>query len=1034
MPSQKWTCTDCNREMQMSSKGPHLRGASHKKKAAAQAKHRTSPGNWFCKACDRQMTVESRDHHLQGKKHMKKVAKKGPALAQASQTASNSRLWMCGICNRQMEVGNRQMHLRGKDHRNKAAAPATVASPGQKWTCQPCGRRMDTLSREQHLQGSLHRAAIAQLRTTSSGVDTIGRNSVVSEVPELENENEQTEGDKNGITVEGNFDFKIVDLEAAKRGITVKVSAKAKLPVRAELTQYTLASSRGQRTYSPFTVSVVGLNRIISPSVPVQLNINMTANHYGRAEDRLELTFKSPHIHSQFVIARKLHVHVGNQTDQSDLQPKVPYTPRDISTIRHPETEIVPGEPVPLLTVIPYVGRLAHASIPKPLASILESGGTTREIIEQMELTHLPQVFDSAGYGKFFKHLLWAEEYQMNRDMEHYDMLSAKLTKHNHSYYLDVPGLAEKRPSVLVGDKILVQPHASPGGRWFEGGVHNVRMEDVGMKFHKAFIPKPTDRFLVRFKLNRIPLRREHQALDSAVVQDRVLFPEPQHVVLNAPPHGLSRTTFNPTIATNERQLQAVTSIVHAPAGSPPFVIFGPPGTGKTVTLVETIRQILASDPKARVLACAPSNSAADLIALRLRELGSGVLFRAYAPSRVREQVPDELIPFTYCTPNGHFSVRGSAQVEKFRVVVTTCISASIVSGIGIPRGHYSHIFIDEAGQATEPEVMVAVKMMAGEETNVVLCGDPKQLGPIIRSSVARRLGLGVSYIERLMGREVYDEVEGYGISVVKLTRNYRSHNAILRFPNEQFYRGDLEPCADPSVTDLFLNSAHVVSPKFPVVFHSVFGKDDREASSPSYFNVDEVTVVKSVLEKLRSDTRIRLNDNDIGVIAPYRAQVLKLRAAFRSLNAAVKVGSVEEFQGQERKVIIVTTVRSSREFVDYDLRHTLGFVANPRRFNVAVTRAQALLVIVGDPNVLSLDPLWRSFLNYVYQNGGWTGPEPMWDTAEQVDFAGGYDVAIRDQARAEMEAFDRMMEGTAPDGDVDEGDVNVDQPWGEAD
>ncbi|KAK1216105.1 hypothetical protein PQX77_021283 [Marasmius sp. AFHP31] len=323
---------------------------------------------------------------------------------------------------------------------------------------------------------------------------------------------------------------------------------------------------------------------------------------------------------------------------------------------------------------------------------------------------------------------------------------------------------------------------------------------------------------------------------------------------------------------------------------------------------------------------------------------------------------------------------------------------------------------------------------MVGEETNVVLCGDPKQLGPIIRSSVARRLGLGVSFIERLMGREIYDEVAGHGSSVVKLTKNYRSHNAILKFPNDQFYGGDLEPCADPEIANLYLDSAHIVSPKFPIVFHSVFGKDDREASSPSYFNVDEVTVVKSILEKLRSDTRIRLNDDDIGVIAPYRAQVLKLRAAFRSLDASLKVGSVEEFQGQERKVIVVSTVRSSREAVDYDLRHTLGFVANPRRFNVAITRARSLLAIVGDPNVLSLDPLWRSFLNYVYENGGWTGPPPMWDTTEPVDFAGGYDVAIRDQARAEMEAFSRIMEGPASNGDADDvdGDVNVDQPWGE--
>lgn len=82
-----------------------------------------------------------------------------------------------------------------------------------------------------------------------------------------------------------------------------------------------------------------------------------------------------------------------------------------------------------------------------------------------------------------------------------------------------------------------------------------------------------------------------------------------------------------------------------------------------------------------------------------------------------------------------------------------------------MPRGHFSHIFVDEAGQATEPEVMIGIKSMSDGNTNVVLSGDPKQLGPIIRSNAARTLGLETSFIERLMNREVYDEVEGYGKS-----------------------------------------------------------------------------------------------------------------------------------------------------------------------------------------------------------------------------------------------------------------------------
>ena len=193
------------------------------------------------------------------------------------------------------------------------------------------------------------------------------------------------------------------------------------------------------------------------------------------------------------------------------------------------------------------------------------------------------------------------------------------------------------------------------------------------------------------------------------------------------------------------------------------------PGTGKTVTLVEAIRQVLAQNPTARILACAPSNSAADLIATRLKELGKDVLFRFYAPSRHKDLVPDELDQFTVKTRDGYFSVPPIAILKRFRVIVSTCVSGSVCYGTGIPRGHFSHIFFDEAGQATEPETMITVKTMADNATNIVLSGDPKQLGPIIRSSVARELGLETSYLERLMGRrELYDEKQGNGRTCVR--------------------------------------------------------------------------------------------------------------------------------------------------------------------------------------------------------------------------------------------------------------------------
>lgn len=138
-----------------------------------------------------------------------------------------------------------------------------------------------------------------------------------------------------------------------------------------------------------------------------------------------------------------------------------------------------------------------------------------------------------------------------------------------------------------------------------------------------------------------------------------------------------------------------------------------------------------------------------------------------YAPSRYKNQVPDELLPYTYYRDDSEnrpsFGVPPFATMKGYRVIVSTCIAAAMLPGIGMTRGHFSHIFIDEAGQATEPEVFVSIKMMADTATNVALSGDPKQLGPIIRSAIACKLGLEVSYLERLMARPPYDLQVGAG-------------------------------------------------------------------------------------------------------------------------------------------------------------------------------------------------------------------------------------------------------------------------------
>ena len=189
------------------------------------------------------------------------------------------------------------------------------------------------------------------------------------------------------------------------------------------------------------------------------------------------------------------------------------------------------------------------------------------------------------------------------------------------------------------------------------------------------------------------------------------------------------------------------------------------------MTIVEAIRQIIRTSPASRIIACAPSNSAADLIASRLKVLGPQ-LFRLYAPSRNKKQVPDELLPFTYRTQSEEglelFGVPPLAILRRYKVVVVTCISAPVLHGVGLPRGHFSHIFIDEAGQATESESMASIKLLSNNNTNVILSGDPMQLGPIIRSPVARFLKFDLSYLERMMQLSWYKPRSWHGKTYVE--------------------------------------------------------------------------------------------------------------------------------------------------------------------------------------------------------------------------------------------------------------------------
>ncbi|KAM8753806.1 putative helicase mov-10-B.1 isoform 4-T4 [Acanthopagrus schlegelii] len=595
------------------------------------------------------------------------------------------------------------------------------------------------------------------------------------------------------------------------------------------------------------------------------------------------------------------------------------------------------------------------------------------------------------NYSEKFHLLLYLEEQKMKEDIKKYnipndDREEATMTRdqsNKNLLVLEVPGVAENRPSVLPGDELLVCPL---------GEKTKYRGHSVLLRFHQELLDRFEDgmKFSVEFTISDLTLRLQHRAAELAVKKklQKVLFPPPAFPSQQTELPQLSRL-FDPNLESNPEQYQAIQHIVAGSSRPAPYLVFGPPGTGKTVTLAEAIKQIVMNQASCHILACAPTNTATNQLCELILVFKP---YRLFARNLESKHVPDILKACSNL--DGGWRMPTKAELMDHRIIVTTLYTAGRLVTSGIPEGHFTHIFVDEAGNALETECLIPLAgLLCAKSGQVVLAGDPKQLGPIVRSSLAKNYGMGVSLLERLMKDFPLYSRNKKGVFnnhfVTKLLNNYRSHPAILNIPSKLFYDGELKACARENS---LCSWAALPKQGFPVIFHGVKGVDEREASSPSFFNVTEVEVLMEYVEKLLQKHAKKgqraVSPSDIGIIAPYRKQVQKICQALDSVgknHKDLKVGTVEEFQGQERRVIMVSTVRSSPDYTEIDKQFNLGFVKNEKRFNVAVTRAKALLIVVGNPRVLNTDETWAQFIQYCKDEGGYTGFTPVEDDEDMV-------------------------------------------------
>ena len=414
-------------------------------------------------------------------------------------------------------------------------------------------------------------------------------------------------------------------------------------------------------------------------------------------------------------------------------------------------------------------------------------------------------------------------------------------------------------------------------------------------------------------------------------------------------------------------------------------VVHGPPGTGKTTTLVEAIFETLRRE--SQVLVCAQSNMAVDWISEKLVDRGINVL-RIGNPTRVN----DKMLSFTYerrfeAHPDYPqlWSIRKAIRelrqqrkhadswhqkMDRLKSRATELelrirsslfgearVIASTLTGAAnrvLEGEKYSTLFIDEAAQALEAACWIAIRK-AGR---VILAGDHCQLPPTVKSIMALKGGLGKTLMERI--------VENKPETVTLLKMQYRMNEQIMKFSSEWFYNGMVESA--PTVSHRGILDYD--TPMMWIDTAECDGKEEFVGENFGRINRTEAELTLQTLQQyLEKIGKQRILDEsiDVGIISPYRAQVqllrkeLRKREFFRPYRHLLTVNTVDGFQGQERDIILISLVRSNDG-------GDIGFLRDLRRMNVAITRARMKLIILGSSETMTSHPFYKKLYEYVGQ------------------------------------------------------------------
>ena len=544
----------------------------------------------------------------------------------------------------------------------------------------------------------------------------------------------------------------------------------------------------------------------------------------------------------------------------------------------------------------------------------------------------------------------------------------------------------------------LVSLFSSAGGMGdyddqVSGVVNNVTKQDMLITLNADDLPQwiHHGQLGVQLLFDENAYREMDKTLSTLIKTKEERLVQLKQILLGDRTASFDQNSVVPDLGLNVSQNEALALVHNAQDVA---IIHGPPGTGKTTTLVQAIMETLKTEQQ--VMVCAPSNADVDLLAEKLGEQKIEVL-RIGHPARVNEEIlsktldakiahhrdfkdlkdmrkkADELFSLASKYKRSYGSaertqrraikaeahkLKDDAKLLEFYIVNDIMVKTQVIACTLVGANNstlkgmtFQTVFIDEAAQALEPASWIPIL----KSHRVIFAGDHCQLPPTIKSFEAAKEGLEVTLFEKAIQRNKAD---------VMLQEQYRMNEKIMGFSSRFFYKDEL-------MANEFVKNWKIYPEDQEVEFVDTVGTGFYEAvdkETRSSFNEEEADLLikhlRQYLEQL--DTMGKVDEvGNIGIISPYKAQTTliaeKLNEAGMEpeIQEKINVNTVDSFQGQERDVVYISLVRSNE-------KGEIGFLSDTRRMNVAITRAKKKLVVIGDSGTIGQHPFYEQFLDYI--------------------------------------------------------------------